>query len=115
MKWLSYDETYSVSEEGYVMNHKTGKILFNQDDRRGYDRVDINGKHRKVHQLVAARFLPAPTEEGLIIDHIDRDRRNNHASNLRWATRSVNNSNRSAPLCSSCKCRVGGSKTTPHP
>jgi hypothetical protein len=102
--WLALNDMYSVSDDGFVMNHLTGKILVLQDDRRGYYRVDIKGRHRKVHQLIASRFLPAPTEEDLVIDHIDRDRRNNNAGNLRWVSRSVNNSNRTPPLCSKCKC-----------
>jgi len=102
--WLALNDKYSVSDDGFVMNHLTGKLLVLQDDRRGYYRVDIGGKHRKVHQLIASRFLPSPTEEGLVIDHIDRDRQNNNAGNLRWVTRSVNNSNRSPTLCSRCKC-----------
>lgn len=85
------------------MNHLTGKILKNHDDRRGYYRVDICGKHKKVHRVVAERFLPAPTAEGLVIDHIDRNRKNNNASNLRWVTQSVNVLNRSPPMCSKCK------------
>lgn len=101
--WLTLNDMYSVSDDGFVMNHLTGQILKLQDDRRGYYRVDIKGKHRKVHQLIADRFLPAPTEENLVIDHIDRDRRNNHASNLRWVTRKVNSQNRTPYLCSKCK------------
>jgi hypothetical protein len=102
MKWLTLNHQYSVSDEGLVMNHLTGKILKCYDDRRGYDRVDIFGKHKKVHRLVAERFLPAPTEEGLVIDHIDHNRRNNNASNLRWVSISVNNRNRKPPVCSKC-------------
>jgi hypothetical protein len=101
--WLTLNDMYSVSDDGFVMNHLTGKILKLLDDRRGYYRVDIKGKHRKVHQLVAERFLPGPTEPGLVIDHIDRNRQNNNASNLRWVTKSVNSSNRTPPLCSRCK------------
>ena len=97
MKWLPlsapYDK-YAVSDEGYVMNIRSGRILRPSDDRRGYARVDIGGKHRKVHRLVAERFLPAPTDEGLVVDHLDRNRMNNCASNLRWCTISVNNKNR---------------------
>jgi len=100
--WLAINERYSVSDDGFVMNLLTGKILKNHDDRRGYDRVDIGGKHRKVHRLVAERFLPAPTQEGLVVDHIDRNKRNNNASNLRWVTQSVNVLNRSPPVCSRC-------------
>ena len=98
--WLPINSKYSVSDDGYVMNHVRGNILKLQDDRRGYARVDICGKHRKVHKLIAERFLPAPTEEGLIIDHIDRNRMNNEASNLRWPTYAVNNKNR-GPVTSS--------------
>lgn len=94
MKWLPLDDKYSVSDEGYVMNRATGHILKPSDDRRGYYRVDIGNKHRKVHRLVAERFLPSPTQEGLVVDHIDRNRLNNCASNLRWVSIGENNRNR---------------------
>ena len=94
MKWLPLDEKYSISEDGLVMRNSTGRILTPQDDRRGYYRVDIGSKHRKVHRLVAERFLPAPTVDGLVIDHIDRNRLNNCASNLRWVSIAENNRNR---------------------
>jgi len=103
MLWLPYDEKYSVSDEGYVMNRRNGRILALQDDRRGYARIDLHGKHRKVHRLVAERFLPAPVAcetHTLVVDHIDRNRLNNHASNLRWVSIRVNNQNRT-PLISS--------------
>ena len=93
MSWLSLNNGYSVSNDGYVMNEKTGRILIPQDDRRGYARVDLYGKHKKIHYLVASRWLPAPTEEGLVIDHIDGDRMNNKVENLRWVTQKVNMSN----------------------
>ena len=100
MKWLPLDDQYAVSEEGYVMNAKTGHILRPSDDRRGYARVDLHGKHRKVHRLVADRFLPAPTEQGLVVDHINRCRTDNRASNLRWVT--VRENNRNSGICQKC-------------
>lgn len=44
-----------------------------------------------VHRLVAITFVEG-YEKGLVVDHIDRNRKNNHADNLRWVTSSVNNS-----------------------
>lgn len=94
MPWLPIDDQYEVSDDGLVMNRITGRILRPEDDRRGYYRVNLYGKHQKIHRLVAKRFLPAPTEEGLLIDHIDRDRTNNCASNLRWVTHKANSANK---------------------
>jgi len=88
--WSSLGNGYLVSQDGYVMNAKTGRILCFQDDRRGYHRIDLNGKHRKVHQLVAQRWLPAPTEPNLVVDHLDGDRRNNNVYNLRWCSQTEN-------------------------
>jgi len=56
----------------------------------GYGRVSLYGKLKLRHRLVASRFLPQPTSDECEIDHIDRDRSNNHASNLRWCSRSDN-------------------------
>jgi len=59
---------------------------------------DENGKFvkqikRSIHQLVASAFVPNP--EGYNeIDHIDRDNRNNHYTNLRWCDHSENMRNK---------------------
>ena len=46
----------------------------------------------RVHRLVAAAFIPNP-ENKPCIDHIDGDRANNHADNLRWVTVKENQNN----------------------
>ena len=42
-----------------------------------------------VHRLVALAFVDG-YKEGLVVDHIDRNKTNNHADNLRWVTSSIN-------------------------
>jgi hypothetical protein len=64
----------------------------------GYKRVCQYGKPKSIHRLVASRFLPQPTSDKCEIDHIDRDKSNNHASNLRWCSSSDNNLNKEHKL-----------------
>lgn len=96
----SLDMSYGVTIDGRFWRfykHKTNELKIEYDNREGklpYGRVKItiDGVYKKVtiHRLVAEAFLPAPTEENCEIDHIDNNPQNNHASNLRWVSRSVN-------------------------
>jgi hypothetical protein len=95
--WLSYNDKYEVSIEGEVRDKKTGRIL-KGCVIQGYKRhgFKIDGKQKMVylHHIIASLFLPAPTEPNCVIDHYDRNRLNNHPSNLRWVSRSMNSINR---------------------
>ena len=55
--------------------------------------VDENNKYRQIkrsiHQLVAETFIPNP-DNYTEIDHIDRNKLNNHYTNLRWVSRFEN-------------------------
>lgn len=93
---MMLNDTYDISIDGDVMNIKTGRVLKTCEvgSRGAYKALRLGkGKKYYVHHLVASKFLPAPTEDNLVIDHIDRDRYNNHASNLRWVSCSVNSRN----------------------
>jgi len=93
--WLNYDETYAVSEDGLVMNKETGKILKGTLNER-YLVVSIGRKNVKIHRLVALVFCPKIDIPGLVVDHINRDKTDNRASNLRWCSECVNSSNKEA-------------------
>ncbi len=59
----------------------------------GYIPKKINKKQYSVHVLMALTFVPNP--EGLpTVDHIDRNTRNNHIWNLRWASHSQQQANK---------------------
>lgn len=69
--------------------NNNGYLSITLRTKRVIDKDLIN--HRAmVHRLIAITFVEG-YEKGLVVDHIDRNRKNNHASNLRWVTTSVNN------------------------
>lgn len=98
MRWQKVEgyESYSVSTDGSVRNDDTGELKTpTLNNSTGYLAVDLysNGKRSKkqVHRLVAEAFIPNDDSKPTV-DHIDGDRTNNSADNLRWATYSENNS-----------------------
>jgi hypothetical protein len=84
---------YEVSSYGNVRNMKTGKLKQQHEVNGGYLRVGLykNGKLKnfRVHRLVANAFIPNPHGYS-DVDHIDRNRQNNHVSNLRWLSHKNN-------------------------
>jgi len=94
--WLNYGDQYCVSEDGEVMNRKTGRILMPCYDTEGRLVVNIHGKTIKIHQMVAQRFCPKIDLPGLEVDHINRVQTDNKASNLRWVDKSINGRNKNS-------------------
>jgi len=93
---------YRVKEDGGVFRLagtfrcKVEKEIKPHINRDGYKRVTfcINGKLKKmlVHRLIALTYIPNP-ENKPHIDHIDRNKLNNHISNLRWVSHLENMQN----------------------
>lgn len=85
-------ENYEVSDEGRVRNSKTGKILGHSIDEQGDDVVYMyegRRKHkRKVHCLVAESYLDGDVEHSYI-KHIDGNKRNVRADNLKLKHKKV--------------------------
>jgi hypothetical protein len=95
-----YPNKYAVSTFGRVCIMETGVILKQHVNHWGYWSVSVHSpfnwkKHsaRRVSRLVALAFIPK-VEGKPEVDHIDRNPKNNHVSNLRWADRFEQSQNR---------------------
>ena len=113
--WLPWSYNYEVSVEGEV-RHIVRKVILKRGipSTNNYPTVSliIDGikKTHRIHHMVATLFLPAPTDPGCEIDHIDRNTLNNNASNLRWVSKTVNNNNKNIQT----QCRADKTSDLPH-
>lgn len=89
----------------------SGKITYGFTNCGGYQIVNIKGKPLLVHRLVCESFngLPKINE---VVDHIDRNRKNNHISNLRWVSQTINRLNCSRKNVIVRKCPVESTDST---
>lgn len=92
-----YNGKYFISNKGRVKSLKRGapRILAQQINNSGYLRVSLSqdgeAKYFSVHRLVAIYFVfnDDPLEKNTV-DHIDGNKQNNNAENLRWLSLSDN-------------------------
>jgi len=97
---------YYINRDAEVLSTKGGKdkILKHKTHKAGYPMVTLTQRLGRgkplyvcVHKLVAFAFLgnpPTPygaAKGNTMIDHIDEDKTNSRADNLRWTTRKENN------------------------
>ena len=78
---------YIISNYGEVFSIFGKKVreLKSQDNTNGYLKLRVGDRHDYVHALVGEAFIGKRT--GLLTyDHIDRNRMNNRADNIRLAT-----------------------------
>ena len=87
---------YEVSTFGNVRNATTKALMKPKfTNSGGYAQVHFrigvedreHGKYETIHRLVAEAFCENPDpEHKYMVDHINRDRKNNYYKNLRWVT-----------------------------
>lgn len=95
------DGAVLVKKHGYFVRYKPYEIphrwTFGSKDANGYCVISIGGKSYKAHRLICEAFHDNP-ENKPTVDHIDRNRSNNRADNLRWATAKEQRENSSAVI-----------------
>jgi len=96
--WKTIDgyNNYEVSSFGRIRNNITF-IIIKQRLLHDYPTIIIGPKKQRknysVHRLVAFAYCDN-YDESKQVDHIDRNKQNNHYLNLRWVSNSINCKNR---------------------
>lgn len=95
-EWKTFFENYEISNHGHMRRELVNgsyKYIEGYMNKKGYKITHITRNyHSKTfmfHQQVVYQFI-GPRPEGLVIDHIDRNKLNNHVSNLRYCSNKEN-------------------------
>ena len=89
-------EEYLVRDNGAILRKlRPGQKPRKIDNQWSFGTVNPQNGYltfagERVHRIVAVAFFGDPKDQKLIVDHIDTNRQNNRASNLRWITRLEN-------------------------
>ena len=88
--WKEHQEYpgYAFSNYGRVYSYYRRKIISDSTNEK-YFRFCFKGKNTRVHRIVAELFVQNPNHYPQV-DHIDENRSNNRADNLRWCTAEQN-------------------------
>ena len=79
---------YSVDEFGHIYDSCGKEVRSFVDEQYSTVILNVNGrnKHLKVHRIVASSFPEICGEFNEVVNHLDENKLNNSASNLKWTT-----------------------------
>lgn len=100
VKYLEYDETSPTYLRlvSKTRNRKAGSVMGSlKPNSAGYLRCIVNRKLHPAHRLIYCLYNKCNIPKDIHIDHIDRDKQNNHPSNLRALTPQHNSWNIGTP------------------
>lgn len=85
----SYPGKYAASTDGRIYSIRRQQWLKPYVAGSNYLYVDLCGKNKRVHRLIAETYLDNPMGYATV-DHINGDRMDNRVENLQWLTLSEN-------------------------
>ena len=97
-----FEGQYKINPQGQLWSYFYEKLLKTQEDECGYEFVSLTRldgtRHKgRIHRLLGIQYLENP-DNLPEIDHIDRNRKNNDLSNLRWADDKTQANNKSTNI-----------------
>jgi hypothetical protein len=88
-----YENLYTITNTGDILNIKNGKLIKQVVDRDGYLycslRKNKKNKNHFIHRLIATHFIPNPHNKPCI-NHINFIRSDNRIENIEWVTHKEN-------------------------
>lgn len=116
-----YEGLYSISDDGRIYSHVSEKFLRLGTNHSGYLyvglRKDGHVKSHFVHRLIVTIIKGLTIPNGFEVDHIDRDKSNNHPENLRVLSHHENTlhhhgrlgvDDADCKICCTCKEKLPG-------
>ena len=101
---LKHDSDYEIStqyDDKYkypIRKISSGKYM-HEFINSGYYRLRIGSKYVKKHRMIALQWIENDSPDtNTVVDHKDRNKLNNHISNLRWVTQQQNRQNQKQPV-----------------